>query len=121
MKKPILRIALALTLLAGVSMYLTAGSPYQYTRTYYTDASKTTPCGETMVTCSGSQHWGCYSSYHDDIYDAPCGGSGGGGGNCRDTLSGQCTDGIDNDLDGKWDWDDDDCTCGSSWESSMDD
>ena len=117
MKKTIVRIAVVLTLVA-LSLYLTAGSPYQYTRTYYTNASKTTPCGETQVTCSGSQHWGCYSAYHDDIYDAPCGTGGGGGddGSCNLTLSGQCTDGIDNDNDHRMDWEDPQCTCGSAWE-----
>ena len=116
MKKAILRITLVLALLVAGSLYLMAGSPYQYTRIYYTDASHTTTCGETMVTCSGSTHEGCYTAYHEDYYDAPCGGSGGGGGGCTLTLSGQYTDGIDNDGDGKSDWADPQCTCGSAWE-----
>lgn len=114
MKKAIVRTVLMLTLLA-VSLYLMAGSPYQYTRFYYTDASRTTQCGETMVTCSNSYHEGCRTNYYEDVYDAPCGGTSTGGG-CTFTIVGECADGIDNDRDGKVDRDDPKCACGSTSE-----
>ena len=94
----------ALTLLA-TGLNLEAGSGYQYTRVYYTDASKTEVCGETMYTCNDSSHWGCRTSYYDDIYDAPCGGGGGT----------QCSDGIDNDGDQLTDLQDPGCENQFDW------
>jgi hypothetical protein len=116
MKTAIRRIVLLLALLS-LSLYLVAGSPYQYTRYYYTDASRTVQCGEKTVTCTGSTHQGCYSSYYEDIYDAPCWTGGGtGGGGCTFTIVGGCSDGIDNDGDGYMDRSDPQCTCNSTSE-----
>lgn len=102
-----LRPLFALVLLAAGVVQLVASPPYQYWRTYYTDASKTVECGYADVSCSGTHYSGCWTAHHNDEYLAACGS---GGGACDDAKIGsECADNFDNDGVGGADLDDADC------------
>lgn len=90
------RAAVVLLILAFGIFDLAAGNPWEYERTYYTDATKTTECGHKSTWCNGSITTGTVTSYYDTEYIWPC-------------YGGSCTDNIDNDIDGMTDFGDPSC------------
>lgn len=112
------RLFVALLLLTAGLAHMTAGPPYQYWRTYYTDSSKTVECGYANVACGGTTYSGCWTAYHDDEFVAYCGGS---GSDCEEYKeSSECADNFDNDspYDGQIDMEDPSCwPCYSRFET----
>ena len=110
------RLLVALLLLTAAVTQLFAMPEYQYWRTYYTNASKTTECGYANVACNGTQYSGCFTSpYYDDEFIAYCGSS---GSDCEEAkVFTQCDDNFNNDSDGHIDMADQGCwPCYSTFE-----
>jgi len=101
------RVIVALALLSLGTVPLGASGTQQYERYFFTDASYSQECGGALVFCDGAQYWGCYNSpYYVTIEMPSCttpGDNPHGGGTYPGPYAGQCTDGIDNDNDGKTD------------------
>jgi hypothetical protein len=91
------RATVVLLILAFGIFDLAAGNPWQYERTYFTDASKTTECGHKSAWCAGSTSTGCNTIYYETEYVWPCGGTA------------TCEDNADNDGDGMIDFGDASC------------
>ena len=89
------RFIVALGLLAVGLVNVSAMPEYQYWRTYYTTAAKTTECGYANVACNGTQYSGCFTSpYYTDEFIAYCGSS---GSDCEDAKVGsECDDNFNN-------------------------
>ena len=99
-------ILIVIVLLFGTNMSI-AMPPYQFWRTYYTDATKTVECGYANHACNGTTYSGCRTEYYVDEIIARCGGND----DCVIPDNTNCRDGIDNDHDGKTDWSDPGCDC----------
>jgi hypothetical protein len=107
-KMKYIRLFVALLLLSAGLAHLTAGPPYQYWRTYYTDATRTVECGYANVACNGTTYSGCFTSeYYADEFMAYCGSN---GSDCELAKVGtECADYFDNDEDSYTDQGDQAC------------
>ena len=63
---------LTIVLLLCTAGSLLAGPPYEYERTYFTDATHSTVCGFRGVYCTHSTWWGCVTPYYADDYFGEC-------------------------------------------------